>query len=123
MSVRAPATQQAQAALLICGLEIPVRYYDAYLDQVESGQKTCMDYMVEMATKLTALTISTNVLKAAAENLPTDDAEAAASALLQDTIRQTQGDSTSTDPKRIIKDRLAKRTRQLCPDFADVILR
>jgi len=35
-------------------LEIPVRYYDAYLDQVESGKKTCMDYMVEMATKLTA---------------------------------------------------------------------
>jgi len=69
------------------------------------------------------MTISTDALKDVAQNAPADDAEGAASEILQDTIRQTKGDSTSTDPKRIIKDRLATRTRQLCPDFADVILR
>ena len=37
-------------------------YFDVYLDKVEAGEKTCINYMMEMTTQLPAMTMSTDTL-------------------------------------------------------------
>lgn len=116
----------AQRALLACGLDIPVRYFDTVLDQVEAGEKTCIDYMTEMATQLTAMTISTDTLRKVAESLPEGDDAAAqegAAEVLTSAAEEGMTEKGPDDPKRLIKDRLAERTRAICPEVASVVLR
>jgi hypothetical protein len=69
---------QAFRALFACNFDIPVRYFETYLDQVEAGKKPCQSYMVEVLTKLPAMTMSADALQEMADSLAASgDAEAA----------------------------------------------
>lgn len=110
-------------ALFACNVDIPVRYFETYLDQVEAGEKTCQNYMVEMMTKLPALTMSTDALQEMADSVAaTGDSEGAVSSALGPAAEEAMTEDGLEDPKRLVKNRLEERTRELCPEFANVIL-
>ncbi len=117
--------QDAEAfqALFACNVDIPVRYFETYLDEVEAGAKDCQGFMVEVMTKLPAMTMSTDALNAMAESVAeSGDAETAVSEALGPAAAEAMTETGLEDPKRLIKDRIDPRTRELCPQFADVIL-
>lgn len=79
--------------------------------------------MAEVSINLGAMTMSTDVLEQMIEQMEeSGDAEASAEAALGAVAEEAVTEDGLTDPKRLVKDRLAERTRQLCPDFADVIV-
>lgn len=51
------------------------------------------------------------------------DTEAALTEALGSIAEEAMTEEGLQDPKRVIENRLDSRTRELCPDFADVILR
>ena len=53
-----PNNLAAQRAAYVCGVDIPVRYFQTLLDQVEADEKSCSEYMMAIATQLGAMTIS-----------------------------------------------------------------
>lgn len=111
-------------ALYACNVDIPARYYETYLDQVEAGEKTCQDFMVEMMTQLPAMTMSTDAMQGVIDSMAASgDNEAAVTEALGEAAEEAMTEEGLEDPKRIIKNRLDGRTRELCPGFADVILR
>jgi len=83
----------AQAALDVCNVTLPVHYFDNFLTAIEAGDKTCVNLMIEMKTQLTAMTIDLGLQ---------DDAD---------------------DPKREIKEALRERVETICPEVAVVVLR
>lgn len=114
---------QALRALFACNVDIPVRYFDTYLDQVEAGEATCQSYMIKVVTKLPALTMSTDSLQQMADSVSASgDSEAAVSSALGPAAEEAMTENGLEDPKRLVKNRLDVRTRELCPQFADVIL-
>ncbi len=121
MSSKDPA---AFRALFACNVDIPVRYFETYLDQVESGEKTCQNFMREFITKLSAMTMSTDSLQKMAESMTdSGDAESAVTAALGSVAEEAMTEKGLEDPKRLVKNRLSERTRELCPDIAAVVLR
>lgn len=114
----------ALRALFACNVDIPARYFETYLDQVEAGEKACQDFMVEMMTQLPAMTMSTDAMQGVIDSMAASgDTEAALTEALGSVAEEAMTEEGLQDPKRVIKNRLDSRTRELCPDFADVILR
>ena len=116
----------ALRALLACNVEIPVRYFKTYLDKVEAGEKTCIDYMTEIVTQLTAMTMSTDALWEMVDTIEKSgdaEAQAAATEALTAVAMDATADKDANDPKRIIKNRLTDRTNEICPEVATVVLR
>lgn len=126
-AVAFPKNVAAQRAAYVCGVDIPVRYFQTFLDQIEAGEKTCPDFMMAMATELGSMTITTDSIRNMAESMTAegrdDEAQAAATEALDAAIREAAFDQGPGDTQRIVKNRLADRTRQVCPDYADYILR
>jgi len=117
---------EALRALLACNVDIPVRYFESYLDKVEAGEKTCMNYMMEMTTQLPAMTMSTDVLGEMVDSIEgsgDEQAQAVAAEVLNDAAIDATADKGVIDPKRIIKNRLTERTQAVCPEIASVVLR
>jgi hypothetical protein len=111
-------------ALFACNVDIPARYFETYLDQVEEGDKTCQNFMMEMMTQLPAMTMSTDSLQKMADSMAeSGDPEASVTGALGSVAEEAMTEDGLEDPKRLIKNRLDKRTRDLCPQFAAVILR
>jgi hypothetical protein len=116
--------QDAFPALFACNVDIPARYFHTYLDTVAAGEKTCVGLMREVMTKLSAMTMSADVIVEMAEKIEQgDDSESAMAGALRGAAGDAINDDGLKDPKRLVKDRIAERTRKLCPDFADTILR
>ena len=79
--------------------------------------------MVEVMTKLGAMTMSTDALEQMAEAMDeSGDAEAAVTGALGSAAEEAVTEDGLEDPKRLVKDRIDERTRELCPQFANVIL-
>ena len=119
-------SEAALRALLACNVDIPVRYFETYLDMVEAGEKTCMDYMREITTQLSAMTLSTDTLWEMVESVEEsgdEDAQAAATEALTAVTMDATADPGANDPKRIIKNRLTEKTNEVCPEIAGVVLR
>ncbi len=122
---RAVGTNDPNAfrALFACNVEIPARYFHTYLDGVAAGEKTCTDLMREVMTKLSAMTMSADVVVEMAESLEQGgDTESAVVDALGAAAEDAMKDGGLKDPKRLVKDRIAERTNELCPNFADIIL-
>jgi len=125
MSEKEPSAA-ALRALLACNVDIPVRYFETYLDQVEAGEKTCMNFMTEMMTQLPAMTMSTDALWEMLESMEgsgDEETQAAAAEAITATAMDATADKGANDPKRIIKKRLTDRVNEVCPDVAGVVLR
>lgn len=119
-------SEAALRALLACNVEIPVRYFETYLDKVEAGEKTCINYMMEMTTQLPAMTMSTDTIWEMLESMEAsgdEEAQAVATEALTDVAMDATADKDANDPKRIVKNRLTDRTQAICPEIASVVLR
>ncbi|HEX2251803.1 MAG TPA: hypothetical protein VHQ65_00885 [Thermoanaerobaculia bacterium] len=116
------ADAEALEALFACNVLLPVRYFETYLEQVEAGEKTCVDLVREMATQLSAMTLSVESIQGMADAMA-DSPEAGAAETLVAVLDGATLEQGLTDPERLIKDRLEDRVRAVCPDLADVILR
>ncbi len=115
----------ADRAMSACNLDIPVRYFQTYVDRVESGEATCQNLMMEFMTKLSAMTMSAEGFRDLArqgENADTSDAAAtgAASAIIAGEAAAGGG---ANDPERAIKERLREPITAACPNEAAIILR
>lgn len=122
---RVAGTKDSQAfrALFACNVDIPVRYFNAYLDDVAAGERSCQDLMREVMTKLPAMTMSADMVIEMANDVEQgDDPEAAIVDALGDSATGATEDGELKHPKRLVKDRIAERTTELCPDFASVIV-
>ncbi|MGH7563824.1 MAG: hypothetical protein ACREK5_05325 [Gemmatimonadota bacterium] len=106
----------ASRALSACNVDIPVRYFQTYIERVEAGDRSCLDLVMEVTTKLPAMTISMEAFPEIAERgsgtHASDDALADAGAVLA-----ARGSSEG-----IVKDRLRHRISEVCPDEAGVLL-
>ena len=47
--------EKATRAIQVCENEIPVRYFETYLDQVVAGEKSCMDFMSQFHIEMGAI--------------------------------------------------------------------
>jgi len=115
----------ATRALEACNVDIPARYFLAYVDRVEAGEQTCMSLMTEVMTKLPAMTISTEGFRdLARRGSEADTSEAAAmgagAAILAGEAAAGGG---ANDPRQAVKERLRDRVTEVCPGEAGVILR
>lgn len=124
---RATASEAGSASRAVeaCNIDIPVRYFLTYVERVEAGQRTCMNLMTEVTTRLPAMTISTEPFRELArrgEEGEMSEAEAAgaATAILAGEAAAGGG---ANDPQRIVKDRLRDRVTAVCPNEAGLILR
>lgn len=118
------ADADALEALYACNVLLPVRYFETYLDQVEAGEKTCTGLMTEMATQLTAMTISVDSIQGMADAMGAEGeaAESAAVGAVRAAVDEATLEKGLQDPKRLIKDRLETPIRKACPDLADIML-
>lgn len=112
-------------AMEACNVDIPVRYFLTWLERVEGGEKSCMELMTEVTTRLPAMTISTEGFRdLARRGEAADTSEAAATeagaAILAGEAAAGGG---ASDPRRAVKDRLRERVSAVCPNEADIILR
>ncbi len=133
MGAKGPeAAEPALRALFACNVDIPVRYFETYLDRVEAGDHTCMDFMRHFVTQISAMTMSMDSMQqlldsaaTAGETEPMSAAEAreATNALLASIAKDAVTDKGPEDPQRLVKSRLSERTHELCPDIAGVVLR
>lgn len=124
---RATASEPGSAARAIeaCNVDVPVRYFLTYVERIEAGEKTCNDLMMEVMTKLPAMTISTEGFRELArrgDEADTSDAAAvgAGAAILAGEAAAGGG---VNDPRQVIKDRLRDRVTAVCPNEASIILR
>lgn len=85
----------ARPALNVCDVTLPAHYLDNYLTDIEGGDKTCVNFMVEVKTQLTAMTIDLG-------------------------LRDPEFEMA---PKRAIKELLRERVEAVCPEVAVVVLR
>lgn len=101
--------EAASRAVSACNVDIPVRYFQTYLERVEAGERTCLDLVMEVSTKLPAMTISLDAFPEIAErggvSHASVDAVAEAGAVLAG-----RGSSES-----IVRDRLRHRISEICP--------
>lgn len=113
-------------ALFVCNVDIPARYYLTILDRVEAGEKTCHDFMIAMATRLRSMTISTEVFEELArspsdEEISEAEAEAAAVGVLTDAATGPGADAAGSDPRDLIKQRIAPRVGTVCPGHTSLV--
>ena len=112
---------EAKEALFACNVLLPARYFETFLERIEGGEKSCADLMMAMATQLSAMTISVDSIQGIADALEADPESGggAVAAAVGEAVLQ-QGLS---EPKALIKERLADSVRKRCPEMAAVILR
>ena len=113
----------ATRALEACNVDIPARYFLAYVDRVEAGEQTCMSLMTEVMTKLPAMTMSMEGFRDLARqegHMDESDAATAGAAMMAGAAASGSG---ANDPRRIVKERLRDRVTEVCPAEAGVILR
>jgi hypothetical protein len=124
MAAGAEVDAAGREALYACNVTVPVRYFEAFLDRVEAGEKTCQDLMMEVTTQLPAMALSVEGLREAAAALEAGgEEEELAADVLTGTVDDATRDRGLADPKRAVKEALAPRVREACPDLAPVILR
>jgi hypothetical protein len=113
----------SRKALAACNVEIPVHYFLTQLDRVEKGEQTCHGFMMGMMTQLPAMTMDMSGLAGAVERggVSKEDAPAAAGNLIAGAMSGGTGEPAADDPKRLIKERIADRTRTLCPDIVSAL--
>jgi len=117
-------SREAFRALFVCNVDVPVRYFETYLERVESGEKTCYNFLREITTQLPAMTASTESLQKMADSMATNgENPSAVTEALGSTAEEVMTETGLEDPKRMVKNRLAERTREVCPAEADGILR
>jgi hypothetical protein len=121
MGTGASADGAAVEALFACNVLLPVRYFETLLEQIDRGEKTCTDLMVAMSTQLSAVTISVDAIQGIADALEADP-ESGTGALAA-AIGEAGLQKGLSDPKALIKERLAEPVRERCPEMAGVILR
>ena len=112
---------EAREALFACNVLLPVRYFETLLERIERGEKTCADLMMAMATQLSAMTISVDSIQGIADALE-EDPEASTGAVAEALGEATLQQGLS-EPKALVKERLADAIRERCPEMASVILR
>jgi len=112
---------EAREALFACNVLLPVRYFETLLERIERGERTCADLMMAMSTQLSAMTISVASIQGIADALEKDpkvSTGAVAAAVGEATLQQGL-----SEPKALVKERLADAIRERCPEMASVILR
>ena len=115
---------EAFRALFVCNVDVPVRYFETYLDLVESGEKTCYSFLREITTQLPAMTTSTESLQKMADSVAASgENPSAVTEALGSAAEEVMTETGLEDPKRLVKNRLAERTREVCPTEAEGILR
>jgi hypothetical protein len=107
-----------------CNVDLPARYFLARLDRVERGDATCQAFMMEVFTQLPAMTMNTAGLERAVAQGGASDADApgVAGGIIGEVVKDGTTDLGAGDPKRLIKDQIASRTTQVCPDVAPTVL-
>jgi hypothetical protein len=115
------SSADSQKALQACNVEIPARFFLTRLDEVERGERTCEAFMMEVFTQLPAMTMDIGGLERIVERGGSSEKEASgdAAGLIAGVAVDGMSDRGDNDPKRLIKERIASRTAQLCPDIAD----
>jgi len=125
-------SEAALRALFACNVDIPVRYFETYLDQVQAGDHTCRDFMMHFVTQISAMTMSMesmenlfNSVAEAGETDPMSEAEAqeATNELLTSIAADAVTEAGPEDPKRLVKNRLTDQVTEICPDVAGLVLR
>jgi hypothetical protein len=113
----------SQKALHACNVEIPAHYFATKLDRVERGEETCQAFMMAVLTQLPAMTMDMSGLVAVVDRgeVSKEEAPAAAGNLITSAMSMGTDDAGPDDPKRQIKERIADRTRALCPDIAPAL--
>lgn len=113
----------ADRALVACNVDIPARYFLTFADRVEAGEKTCMDLLTEVRTRLPAMTISTKGFGDLARQQNADTSTAAAvgagAAIL---AGEAAGGGGANDARQRVRDRLRDRVTAVCPGEAGIIL-
>jgi hypothetical protein len=114
----------ARSALFACNVLIPVRYFETTLDQVDAGSKSCSDLMTAFMTELPAMTMSMGSLQKMADAAEQgQDAGEAAAEVVAGAVDAATVEKGLEDPKAAIKEQLADRVQQSCPDMAPYMLR
>lgn len=93
-----------------CNFDIPVAYFNALLDEVDAGDRTCHQFMTSMATQLSALTMSVDGLHNAMDRGSAGDSDAASQAM---TGAVTSASSVGAKGK--VKAALSRRAIATCP--------
>ncbi len=106
-------SDDARKAVAQCNYDIPVKYFNVLLDQVDAGSMTCNKFMTSMATQLSSLTMSVGGLKRAAQAQGSDSASVKAGAIDALSTAATSDDTVSASDK--IKLALAERAVAACP--------
>lgn len=113
----------ATRALEACNVDIPARYFLAYVDRVEAGEQTCMSLMTEVMTKLPAMTMSVEGFRDLARDGGEMDSSQAAAAGVAMIAGAAASGGGANDSRRAVKDRLRDRVTAVCPGEAAGILR
>jgi len=122
--VLAANSPEAFRALFVCNVDVPVRYFETYLELVESGEKTCYKFLREITTQLPAMTTSTESLQKMADSVAASgENPSAVTEALGSATDDVMTETGLEDPKRLVKNRLAERTHEVCPTEAEGILR
>ncbi len=112
ISSDAPGVAKAAAE---CNYDIPLAYFNAILDDIEAGSKTCKQFRTSVMTQLTAMTMSVGGLKGITESSQNGGADAgAASGAMRGAVT---GDASQSAKERV-KAALAERASATCPVMA-----
>lgn len=103
----------AHKAVAQCNYDIPVKYFNVLLDQVEAGSMTCNKFMTSIATQLSALTMSVGGLKRAVQASGSDSNQTKANVADILGTAATSDDTVSASDR--IKSALAPRAVAVCP--------
>lgn len=114
----------ATRALVACNIDIPARYFLTVVDRVEAGETSCQNLMVEVTTRLSAMTASADafaeIVRQGGEGGGDAEGARAAGAIL---AREAAAGGGAADPRQAVRDRLRDRVTAVCPGEAGLILR
>lgn len=88
-------TTRAAKAIQACEVDVPVRYFQTYLDAVVAGEHTCMDFMSHVETEMGGVHTRPTTLEG----------------------------MEPQDPRPLVLKALAERIRKDCPAVAPFMLR
>ena len=116
----APAGSAARS-LEACNVDIPVRYFLAYVDRVEAGEQTCTNLMTEFITKLPSMTMSMEGFRDLGRQggeMDSSQAVAAVGAVIAGAAASGGG---ANGPRQVVKERLRARVTEVCPGEAGML--
>ncbi len=107
-------SEAARKATDQCNYDIPVKYFNVLLDQVDAGSLTCSQFMVRMSTQLRSMTMSMGGLKQAARKSANgeDSTESATG-----TITSAVTSDNTQSAREKVKAALSERATTVCPDL------